>query len=68
MELTELQLRDELRQIVNKNGKPDTAKHLGVSIRYISMILRGDREITATIAERLGYTMKKATHKVFSKK
>lgn len=53
---TEAEVREELRRRVQKvETQKEAATVLGVSAQYLNDVLRGRREIAATLAQALGY-------------
>jgi plasmid maintenance system antidote protein VapI len=50
-------LIEDIRIIVRHEGSQKAAaKHIGVSAQYLSDVLNRRREISAALAEKLGYT------------
>lgn len=67
MNKTETELREIIRDMCRISGRESVAEALAVSPQYISMILHPTepRSISASIAERLGYTRESAKTVIF---
>lgn len=65
MNKTETELRELIDQMCKERGREGAAVKLGVTPQYISMLLSQERNISAAIADRLGYERQAATTVLF---
>lgn len=67
MAYSESDLRQIIKDRCDREGRQTVADDLVITTAYISMLLRSDdpQPISKPLAEKMGFTLKKAVQKVF---